>query len=296
MNILTYAAVDIGSNAIRLLINTIYESETEVTFNKTSLVRVPVRLGQDVFTKGKISDKNITRLSDTMTAFRLLMKIYNVDKYRVFATSAMRDAKNSEKVLKTVKEKSDIQIEIISGEEEAEIIFSSELNRFSVDNTYYLFVDVGGGSTEISLLNKGTVLESRSFQMGTVRFLDGKVDDSYLKNEVKPWIKKVTAGKHIELIGSGGNINFVFKNSGKKDGQFLSDVFLQHQYNELKVLSVDERMQKYNMKPDRADVIVPALNIYSSVMRWSKAHRIHVPKIGAADGMITLMYKKSKKS
>ncbi|PQL93558.1 exopolyphosphatase [Apibacter adventoris] len=295
MNIHTYAAIDIGSNAIRLLINTIYENPQSVTFNKTSLVRVPIRLGQDVFTVGKISKKTINRLADAMTAYKLLMKIYNVDRYRAFATSAMREAENSSEVIKKVKEKSGVKIEIISGKEEAKVIFSSELRNYLESDNYYLYVDVGGGSTEISLLNKGSVLYSQSFPIGTVRLLDGKVEESYIPKVIKPWVEKITQNKHIELIGSGGNINYIFKESGKKEGKFLSYHYIHQQYELLKNLTYEERIEKFNMKPDRADVVVPALLIYNSIMRYAHATRIHIPKIGVADGMINLMFKRNRK-
>ena len=284
MNIATYAAIDIGSNAVRLLINTIYDNKGTITFNKTSLVRVPIRLGQDVFTDKKISKKTMNRLNEAMTAY----------KYRAFATSAMREASNSKEVIDFIKDKSGIKIDIISGEEEARIIFSSELKNFLNSDNYYLFVDVGGGSTEISLLNKGKVLDSQSFPIGTVRLLDKKVDENYLINVIKPWVMKITDGKSVDLIGSGGNINFIFKNSGKKEGKFLSASYIHQKYELYKKLTYEERIEKFNMKPDRADVIVPALLIYSSIMKFAHSTRIHVPKIGAADGMINLMYKTKK--
>ena len=294
MNIATYAAIDIGSNAVRLLINTIYDNKGTITFNKTSLVRVPIRLGQDVFTDKKISKKTMNRLNEAMTAYKLLMNVYNVDKYRAFATSAMREASNSKEVIDFIKDKSGIKIDIISGEEEARIIFSSELKNFLNSDNYYLFVDVGGGSTEISLLNKGKVLDSQSFPIGTVRLLDKKIDENYLINVIKPWVMKITDGKSVDLIGSGGNINFIFKNSGKKEGKFLSASYIHQKYELYKKLTYEERIEKFNMKPDRADVIVPALLIYSSIMKFAHSTRIHVPKIGAADGMINLMYKTKK--
>ena len=291
MNILTYAAIDIGSNAVRLLIKTIYETGHGAVFNKTSLVRSPIRLGEDVFTNGEISEKTIHRLSDAMHAYRLLMNIHNVDKYRAFATSAMREAANSDKVIQKVKKRSKIKIEVISGDEEAKIIFSSELSEYLHSENHYLYVDVGGGSTEISLLNKGKVLASRSFPIGTVRILDNKADYAYMEKYVKTWVGKITKGRHVELVGSGGNINYIFKSSGKKEGAYLSSHYLTQEYNILKNMTYEERAETYNMKLDRADVIVPALEIYVSIMKWAHASRIYVPKIGAADGMIALMYK-----
>ncbi|TWP27919.1 exopolyphosphatase [Apibacter muscae] len=294
MNISTYAAIDIGSNAVRLLINNIYETTDSVTFNKASLVRVPIRLGQDVFTDGKISEHSKERLAQAMQAYKLLMDIYNVQKFRAFATSAMRESQNATDVIDYVKNVSGIEIEVISGEEEAEIIFSSELKNYIESNEFYLFIDVGGGSTEISLLNKGKVINSQSFPIGTVRLLDGKVNEEYLFETIKPWVKNITRDLSVEAVGSGGNINYIFKNSEKKEGKSLTVSYLVNQYKILKELTYNERIEKYNMKPDRADVIVPALLIYSSVMKFANAKQIFVPKIGAADGMINLMYKRSK--
>ncbi|TWP26068.1 exopolyphosphatase [Apibacter muscae] len=294
MNISTYAAIDIGSNAVRLLINNIYETSESVTFNKASLVRVPIRLGQDVFADGKISEHSKERLAQAMQAYKLLMDVYNVQRYRAFATSAMRESQNATDVINYVKNASGIEIEVISGEEEAEIIFSSELKNYIESNQYYLFIDVGGGSTEISLLNKGKVLNSQSFPIGTVRLLDGKVNEEYLFETVKPWVKNITKDLSVEAVGSGGNINYIFKNSEKKEGKSLTVGYLLNQYKILKELTYNERIEKYNMKPDRADVIVPALLIYSSIMKFANAKQIFVPKIGAADGMINLMYKRSK--
>ncbi|TWP23410.1 exopolyphosphatase [Apibacter muscae] len=294
MNISTYAAIDIGSNAVRLLINNIYETTDSVTFNKASLVRVPIRLGQDVFTDGKISEHSKERLAQAMQAYKLLMDIYNVQKFRAFATSAMRESQNATDVIDYVKNASGIEIEVISGEEEAEIIFSSELKNYIESNEFYLFIDVGGGSTEISLLNKGKVINSQSFPIGTVRLLDGKVNEEYLFETVKPWVKNITRDLSVEAVGSGGNINYIFKNSEKKEGKSLTVGYLLNQYKILKELTYNERIEKYNMKPDRADVIVPALLIYSSIMKFANAKKIFVPKIGAADGMINLMYKRNK--
>lgn len=291
MKIHTYAAVDIGSNAIRLLINHIYEFENnKYTFNKTSLVRIPVRLGQDAFSTGIISNETIERLSDAMSATRLLMKLYHVEHSKTFATSALRDSKNAQEVIQKVKEKSGVVIELINGEKEAEIILNTHLNSFIEQDTYYLYVDVGGGSTEISLLRNQEVIASKSFKAGTVRFLSGKVNDEFLQKEIKPFVKEITKDKHVELIGSGGNINYIFKLSRYKEGTPLSYNKLKKYHKEISQLTYEQRIEEYNMKPDRADVIVPALTIFCSVMNWSKATKIHIPKIGAADGMIQYMF------
>lgn len=294
MNIKTYAAIDIGSNGIRLLINHIYEYPTHTLFNKTALVRVPIRLGHDAFTQNQISEENILRLVKGMKSYRLLMEVYGVDTYKAFATSAMREAKNAKEVVQRVKNEAKVDIEIIDGDKEATIIFSSELKEFINSRKAFLYVDVGGGSTEVTLINKGNIVASRSFQIGTVRFLEGRVSDDYLQNEIKPWVKKITKGINVEVIGSGGNINYVFKQSGKREGLPLVYVYVSDFYKTLKGMTYEERIEHYNMKPDRADVIVPALNIYKKIMKWSKSQKIHIPKIGVADGMIQWMYRNEK--
>ncbi len=294
MNIKTYAAIDIGSNGIRLLINHIYEYPTHTLFNKTALVRVPIRLGHDAFTENQISEENILRLVKGMKSYRLLMEVYGVDTYKAFATSAMREAKNAKEVVQRVKKEAKVDIEVIDGDKEATIIFSSELKEFINSRKAFLYVDVGGGSTEVTLINKGNIVASRSFQIGTVRFLEGRVNDDYLQNEIKPWVKKITKGINVEVIGSGGNINYVFKQSGKREGLPLVYVYVSDFYKTLKEMTYEERIEHYNMKPDRADVIVPALNIYKKIMKWSKAQKIHIPKIGVADGMIQWMYRNEK--
>ena len=294
MNIKTYAAIDIGSNGIRLLINHIYEYPTHTLFNKTALVRVPIRLGHDAFTQNQISEENILRLVKGMKSYKLLMEVYGVDTYKAFATSAMREAKNAKEVVQRVKNEAKVDIEIIDGDKEARIIFSSELKEFINSRKAFLYVDVGGGSTEVTLINKGNIVASRSFQIGTVRFLEGRVNDDYLQNEIKPWVKKITKGINVEVIGSGGNINYVFKQSGKREGLPLVYVYVSDFYKTLKGMTYEERIEHYNMKPDRADVIVPALNIYKKIMKWSKSQKIHIPKIGVADGMIQWMYRNEK--
>lgn len=291
MKITKLAAIDIGSNAVRLLVNSIYDDEGKVTFNKTSLVRVPIRLGRDAFVDGEISKENAVRLVDAMKAYRLLMDIHEVQDYAAFATSAMREVKNSKKLIKQIKEKANINLEIIDGKKEGQIIFETELKEYVKDDNNYLYVDVGGGSTEITILAKGKVLKTRSFEVGTVRWLNGKVNSSYLNKVVRPWvIENCKDLGEIELIGSGGNINHVFKYSGQKKGTPLTARYLNKEKKILSALAFEDRLSIYNMKTDRADVIVPALEIYTSVMRFAKAKKIHVPKIGLSDGMIQYMY------
>lgn len=289
MKITKLAAIDIGSNAVRLLISAIYEEEGKLTFNKTSLVRVPIRLGEDAFVRGEVSKINEKRLIKAMKAYRLLMDIHNVQDYSAFATSAMREVKNGRKIASDIAQKANIDLQIIDGKKEGQIIFETELKEYVTDENSYLYIDVGGGSTELTILAHGKVLNTHSFDIGTVRWLNGKVDETYLTEVVKPWVVKHCKGLgKIEMIGSGGNINHIYKYSGKKKA--LSYVYLNQQRKILSALNFEDRLSIYNMKPDRADVIVPALEIYTAVMRFAKAKKMHVPKIGLADGMIQYMY------
>ena len=286
-----YAAIDIGSNAMRLLIANIVEQDgKETQFNKNSLVRVPIRLGQDSFMIGKISNDNIERMVDAMNAFRLLMKVHKVEKYMAFATSAMREANNANEVIDIIKKKSDIKIEIIDGEKEAAIIASTDLHYLLKTDKTYLYVDVGGGSTEFSLFSNGKIVVSKSFKAGTVRLLNELVRES-VWNEMEQWITENT--KHydeVTLIGSGGNINKIFKMSGKMQDKPLSFIYLNSQYALLNSLTYEERITELGLNPDRADVIVLATQIYLNAMKWSGARNIYVPKIGLSDGIVKAMY------
>ncbi len=295
LKIKKYAAIDIGSNAVRLLISNVIEQngKEKVTFKKNSLVRVPIRLGTDVFVKEKISNYNRQRLLDTMMAFKLLMKSHGVVKYKACATSAMREAKNGKDVCEEINTKSGISIDIINGEEEATIIAATDLHTFIDTNKTYLYVDVGGGSTEFSVIHNSEKVASKSFPIGTVRLLNDSV-----KNEtwrlLEDWIKKSTnIFDKIELIGSGGNINKIFKISGKDIGKPLSYFYLTGYYNTLQNYSYEERITELNLNQDRADVIIPALRIYMSAMKWSGAKDILVPKIGLSDGIIKSIYHKT---
>lgn len=291
LNIQKYAAIDIGSNAVRLLISNIVEEKDKSTrFKKSSLVRVPVRLGADVFIKEQISEYNVSRMLDTIHAFKLLMKTHGVVKYKACATSAMREANNGKEVAKLIKQKTGIQIDIIEGEEEAAIIAATDLQSYIDPNKTYLYVDVGGGSTEFSVIDKGQKTASKSFKIGTVRLLNDMVKkEAWL--ELENWIKSETK-KHekIEVIGSGGNINKIFKVSGKAMGKPLSYFYLTSYYNMLQTYSYEERISVLDLNQDRADVIIPATRIYLSAMKWCGAKDIYVPKIGLADGIIKSMY------
>lgn len=286
-----YAAIDIGSNAMRLLIMNIIEQKgKEVQFNKSALIRVPIRLGQDAFTVGEISEENIDRMIDAMKAFKLLMKVYKVEKYMACATSAMREAYNGKEVADIIKKKADIKIDIIDGKKEAAIIASSDLHQFIKTNENYLYVDVGGGSTEFSLFSDGKMLASKSFKNGTVRLLNNMVNE-VVWQEIEKWIKINTEGLgNIIMIGSGGNINKTFKLSGKMQDKPLTYKYLKTQFDYINGLTYEQRIAELGLNTDRADVIIPALTIYLSAMKWSGANHIYVPKIGLSDGIVKALY------
>lgn len=291
MKIKKYAAIDIGSNAMRLLISNIVEQDgKETQFSKSSLVRVPIRLGQDAFTVGEISKENIERMCDAMKAYQLLMKVHKVESYRAFATSAMREAYNGKEVVEIIKKKADLKIEIIDGKKEAAIIASTDLHHLLKTDETYLFVDVGGGSTEFTLFSNGKMVISRSFKVGTVRLLNQMVHD-VVWSEIEKWIRTNTEEyDEVTLIGSGGNINKLFKMSGKPQEKPLSFIYINSQYTYLSSLTYDQRVFELGLNSDRADVIVPATRIYLNAMKWSGARNIYVPKIGLSDGIVKAMY------
>ena len=291
LHIEKYGAIDVGSNAIRLLIVTVIEQEgKEVKFKKTSLIRVPIRLGTDVFVEGKVSEASYLRMLDSFKAFQLLMKIHNVFKYRACATSAMREAKNGKTVVKRLLNATGIEINIINGNEEAKIIASTDLKTYLVHDKVFLYVDVGGGSTELTIYSEGKTVASKSFKMGTVRLINNLVDDK-MWDQIKDWIKNNTQKySHITLLGTGGNINSTYKYSGKKIGAPLNYKYLIAYFNKVKAFSYDDRIVELDMNPDRADVIIPALKIYIFAMKWSGAECIYVPKVGLSDGIIRSLY------
>jgi exopolyphosphatase/guanosine-5'-triphosphate,3'-diphosphate pyrophosphatase len=297
LNIKKYAAIDIGSNAVRLLISNIIELDDQpVVFKKNSLVRVPIRLGADVFLNGEISEYNQARMLDTMKAFSLLMKSHNVERYKACATSAMRESNNSKQLSDKILEDCGIKIDIIDGDEEAAIIAATDLKNFINPNKTYLYVDVGGGSTEFSIIHNGKKIQSKSFKIGTVRLLNNIVKKkTWTKLEV--WIKENTKKYYkIALIGSGGNINKIFKISGKDIGKPLTYFYLSSYYKSLQKFTYEERITNLNLNQDRADVIIPATRIYLSAMKWSGAKDIYVPKIGLSDGVIKSIYFKTVSS
>ncbi|WP_159799399.1 Ppx/GppA phosphatase family protein [Flavobacterium sp. MK4S-17] len=291
INIKKYAAIDIGSNAMRLLVANIVEQPgKEPQFSKSSLVRVPIRLGQDAFTVGEITEENISRMIDAMKAYRLLMKVHRVEKYMACATSAMREAYNGKEVAELIAREADVHIDIIDGKKEAAIIAETDLHEFIKPDQTYLFVDVGGGSTEFSLFTGGKIVASKSFKNGTVRLLNNMVND-IVWQEIEKWIKSVTEPyDNVTLIGSGGNINKLFKLSGKKQDKPLSYFYINSQYQFLNGLTYEQRIAELGLNPDRADVIIYATRIYLNAMKWSGARNIYVPKIGLSDGIIKAMY------
>jgi len=285
------AAIDIGSNAARLLIADVTDNQNgKVQFNKLNLVRVPLRLGFDVFEKGEISKEKRGMVLQTMKAYGHLINAYGVTHIIACATSAMRDARNSSDLIRKIKLETGLDIEIISGDFEASLIYENHVAENMDTDHSYLYIDVGGGSTELTFFADGKLIFKQSFNIGTIRLLKDMVaDDKW--NEVKDFIKNRTKGyKKIVAIGTGGNINKVFSLSKRKDGKPLSLDLLKDYYKEISSYSVADRIEVYKLREDRADVIVPALQIYINVMRWSDAEEIYVPKIGLADGLIQHLY------
>lgn len=288
------AAIDIGSNAARLLISeaSVY-TNGKVDFTKLNLLRVPLRLGIDVFDKGYITEQRKDNMIKTLKSFRLLMDIYNVQHMRACATSAMRDAANGREIMAEVEKETGISIELISGQEEASIIYETHIADRLAGNKSYLYIDVGGGSTEITLFAQGRIIFKESFNIGTLRLLHNKVTDAHweqMKLCIKSYVKDYGP---VEAIGSGGNINKIFSISKRKEGKPLPLELLKDYYKEMSCATVLERKHLYGFRDDRADVIVPALQVFISIMRWAGAEEIYVPKIGLADGVIRLLYKKA---
>ena len=286
-----YAAIDIGSNAMRLLIANVIEEEHKPTqFNKSHLIRVPIRLGQDAFTVGEITEENAERMVKAMKAFKLLMEVYQVEKYAACATSAMREAYNGQELAQLIAKKAGIKIDIIDGKTEAAIIANSDLASYIKKEGHYLYVDVGGGSTEFTLFSNGKQTVSKSFKNGTVRLLNNMVTDS-VWTEIEKWIKTHTQDLGVvDIIGSGGNINKIFKMSGKTNDKPLTQLYLNQQFKYLSTLSYEDRIYMLGLNTDRADVIIPAIKIYVNAMKWSNAKHIYVPKIGLSDGIVKAMY------
>ena len=288
-----YAAIDIGSNAVRLLIADIIKNQDAISFKKNTLIRVPLRLGDDAFLNQHISDKKAADLVKAMQAFRNLIDVYKVSDYMACATSAMREADNGAEIVERVKTEANIDLEIVHGEREAKIIYASQVEQNIDKSKNYLYIDVGGGSTELSLFSEGQLQASRSFNIGTIRILDNQ-DKEETWNEMKEFIRENTRKfKNISAIGTGGNINKLYKLAEEKEGDPMSFNKLKSLYNYLNSFSLKERINVLGLKEDRADVIIPASEIYLTVMKWSNIKTIFVPSVGMVDGIIQTLIDKN---
>lgn len=285
------AAIDIGSNAARLLITDVIQTPHKPPeFIKMALVRVPLRLGFDVFDRGEISESKVDKIIKTIKSYKLMMDVYDVKHLKACATSAMRDASNGEAIIKQVKAETGIDIHIISGQDEASFIYENHIAENLNRDESYLYVDVGGGSTELTFFSDNKLIFKESFNIGTIRLLKNQVSEAQW-DQMKEFIKEKTKGfHHVTAIGSGGNINKIFSISKRKDGKALPLELLRDYYKEFSNLSLQQRMLLYRLREDRADVIVPALLIYINVMRWADAQEIFVPKIGLADGLVQSLF------
>jgi len=284
------AAIDIGSNAVRMLICYVISSEGEYVFQKNSYIRLPIRLGEDSFKNGIISNAKIILLTNAILSFKYIMKVHGVKDYKIYATSALRESRNSKEVISIVKKNTDLKIELISGLNEAKTISKgNSLEKIEFNKTF-LYVDVGGGSTEFSILRKDKEKISRSFKIGTVRLLNNLVDDSMLM-DVKNWLKSnIDNDDKIKLFATGGNINKIQSMTGSKSGKPISYLSIKDLSNTLKEFNYQDRMIKFDLNPDRADVIIPALKIFTTTMEFVKANKIFVPKVGLVDGMINEIF------
>ena len=284
------AAIDIGSNAVRMLISYVISSGDEYVFQKNSYLRLPIRLGEDSFKNGIISNKKIILLTNAILSFKYIMKVHGVKDYKIYATSALRESINSKEVISIVKKNTDLNIELITGLKEAKIISKgNSLEKIEFNKTF-LYVDVGGGSTEFSILRKGKEKISRSFKIGTVRLLNNLVDDSILI-EIKKWLKSnIDNDDKIKLFATGGNINKIQSMTGSKSGKPISYLSIKDLSNTLMEFNYQERMMKFDLNPDRADVIIYALKIFITTMEFVKANKIFVPKSGLVDGMINEIF------
>ncbi|MBM3443178.1 MAG: exopolyphosphatase [Bacteroidetes bacterium] len=286
------AAIDIGSNAVRLLISEVQHSDAgEPEFAKLNLVRVPIRLGFDVFDTGEISPERTAMLVESLMAFRHLLRAYDVRHVKACATSAMRDAQNAPEILEKVRASTGFEVEVISGDAEASLIYENHIAEHMDRDDSYLYIDVGGGSTEVTLFGEGRMISKQSFDIGTIRVLKGKLEERHWDG-LKEYLREATKRlRHVTAIGSGGNINKVFSLSQRKDGKPLTLEILRDLYKEFSACTLEQRMALYRLREDRADVIVPALQIYISAMRWAGCEEIFVPKIGLADGLVQHLYK-----
>lgn len=290
-----FAAIDIGSNAVRLLLCNVYDQDGEPVFKKAELVRMPIRLGEDAFRFKRITEEKKEKLAKTMKAFKLLIDVFGAVDFRACATAAMREADNGPEVIRYIKQQSGIEIEIIDGKTEAQIIYSNHIEEHLDHDQSYLYIDVGGGSTELTLFARNKVVASQSFNIGTIRLLHDQVSKETW-NYFKDWVKEKTIPYYpLTAIGSGGNINKLFKMADKKENKPLTLAKIQEVYSFLKEFSVEDRITRLGLNPDRADVIVPATKIFLTVMKTAVIDKILVPQIGLSDGIIHLLYEKNKR-
>lgn len=289
-----FAAIDIGSNAVRLLFCNVFENNAIPIFKKSEFIRFPLRLGDDAFIDKQISEDKAARLVMVMKAFKNLIDANEVIGYRACATSAMRDANNGAQIIERIKNEANLTIEIIDGKTEADIIYSNHIAEGLDDKFSYLYIDVGGGSTELTLFSKTKMVASQSFNIGTIRLLHNMVNKQDWEN-FKDWVKDVTASNNpVMAIGTGGNINNLFKMSGRKNGKPLSFNKLSAMYDQLNLHTYDERIRIMGLNPDRADVIIPAAKIFLAAMKRANAEKILVPQIGLSDGIIHKLYEQYK--
>ncbi len=285
-----FAAIDIGSNAVRLLFANVYEGKDEANFKKADLIRIPLRLGEDAFLNKKISYEKTEKLIMAMKAFRQLIDFYEVEDYKACATSAMREASNSKEIIERIWNESTINVEVIDGKTEAQIIYSNHVAEHLDKENNYLYIDVGGGSTELTIFSQGKIIASKSFNIGTIRILNKLVTGEHW-DAMKEWIVRKTSDVHpLVAIGSGGNINKIFKMSRKKQNRPMTIEKLKELYDFLNSYSLKDRIEVLGLNPDRADVIVPAGRAFLTVMKTAQIDRLFVPQIGMADGLIHLLY------
>ena len=291
-----FAAIDIGSNAVRLLLCNVTENKGQPNFRKGELMRIPLRLGEDSFLRGKISEKKVQKLITSMTAFRCLIDVYDAISYRACATSAMRDAENRWEIIERIRKEAGLKVEIISGKAEADIIYSNHIEEKLDKDNSYLYIDIGGGSTEITLFSKNKSIASQSFNIGTIRMLHDQVKKEYW-NYFKNWIKQITNDyKPLIAIGSGGNINKLYKMSERKQGKPISYKRLKMMTEQLLSYSLEERVNVLGLNPDRADVIIPASKIILTVMKIAEIEKMIVPQFGLSDGIVRQLYEKHKEN
>lgn len=289
-----FAAIDIGSNAVRLLLCNVHETPSEAFFKKAELVRMPIRLGEDAFRFKKISEEKIEQLAKSMKAFKLLIDVFGAIDYHACATSAMREAENSAEIIEYIKEYSGIEIELIDGKTEAQIIYSNHIAEHLEHDQAYLYIDVGGGSTELTVFADNHIVSSQSFNVGTIRMLHDQINKE-VWNGFKDWVKENTKNySGLTAIGSGGNINKLFKMADRKENKPISQQRLREIYEFLKLYSIEDRITQLGLNPDRADVIMPAAKIFLSIMKTAEIDKMIVPQIGLSDGIIHLLYEKHR--